>query len=145
MNEQATTEGSTCAAVRERPPLKLKTWPQQFQAVLERRKKFEYRKNDRGFLVGDVLQLWEWEPMAWTTGEFDPDGGEYTGRGLLAIVTYMVVGPEFGVPEGYCVMSIDGICPISPAGEPTSEAAQLSPSEAKKIATSSSPIGEGEK
>lgn len=46
----------------------LKTLPEYFQAVKEKRKPFEVRKNDRNFKVGDSLYLREW------TGE------EYTGR-----------------------------------------------------------------
>lgn len=39
----------------------LKTMPEYFQAVIEGRKPFEVRKNDRGFKVGDRVILEEFE------------------------------------------------------------------------------------
>lgn len=58
----------------------LKTWPEYFQALLDGAKTFELRKNDRGFQVGDILQL----------EEFRPGVGEYTGRQLRKRVTYVM-------------------------------------------------------
>ncbi len=74
----------------------LKTWPEPFQAIFLGRKAFEYRRDDRGFQVEDILRLEEW----------DPKTHEYTGRWLKATVLYIARYPAFGVPEGYCVMSL---------------------------------------
>lgn len=74
----------------------LKTWPLPFLAVWNGIKRFEYRKDDRGFENGDVLVLRCW----------DPDTGAYTGQSLRRRVTYIARGPDFGIPTGYCVMSI---------------------------------------
>jgi hypothetical protein len=80
----------------------LKCWPSTFEALIARRKRFEYRKNDRGFRLHDILLLREWEPDA------RPDcPAGYTGRSARYVVTYIISGPRFGVPEGYCVMSVD--------------------------------------
>lgn len=74
----------------------LKTHPDPFAAVLDGRKRFEYRRNDRGFGVGDVLVLREW----------DPDRDAYTGREIRARVHYIARDPAFGVPDGFAVLSI---------------------------------------
>lgn len=75
----------------------LKTWPAPYSAVERGIKTFEYRKNDRNFCVGDVLVLEEW---------YQDEG--YTGRYLYVEVTY-VLAAGFGVPDGYCVMSITNL------------------------------------
>jgi hypothetical protein len=77
----------------------LKTWPQYFNRILDREKKFELRKNDRDFQVGDTLLLLEWFP----------ETKEFTGRELAVKVTYILHGPAFGIEQGYCVMSIQNI------------------------------------
>ena len=59
-------------------------------------KKFEIRKDDRGFNVGDTLVL----------KEIAEAGGE-TGRYLVRQVDYIYRG-EFCLP-GYCVMSISAL------------------------------------
>ena len=74
----------------------LKTWPDPFDAILQGRKTFEWRKDDRGFEVGDTLRLLEYEPAE----------GRYTDRVIRAQVTYIARGPRFDIPEGYCVMAI---------------------------------------
>ena len=74
----------------------LKTVQAPFVAVLEGKKRFEFRRDDRGFAVGDLLLLREW----------DGEDGDYSGRVILASVSYIARG-EFGVPSGFCVMSIE--------------------------------------
>lgn len=81
----------------------LKIWPEYFRPVIERRKTFEIRYNDRDFSVGDVLHLREW----------DPETREYTGAHATARVTYIMRSPhgfagfELG---GRVIMSIDLTC-----------------------------------
>jgi hypothetical protein len=72
----------------------IKTWPSVFNAMWRGEKTFEYRKNDRGYALGDTLTLEEWD---------DEDG--YTGRKIRATITYMLHG-DFGIPDGYCVMQV---------------------------------------
>ena len=62
----------------------LKTWPKFYVEVLEGRKRFESRQNDRGYQVGDTLELHEW----------DPKKEAYSGRTLRCEVTYMVTDRE---------------------------------------------------
>lgn len=72
---------------------KLKLHVKNFDDVLNDVKKFEVRKNDRGFSLGDILILREW------------DGEKYTGREILAIVTYIIDLEEIGL-EGWVAMGI---------------------------------------
>jgi hypothetical protein len=83
---------------------KLKTWPEPFKAVANGHKTHEIRVNDRGFQVGDMLELLEW----------DQNLCEYTGHAVFRSVTYITRGGQWGLPNGLCVMSI---CPPSNARE----------------------------
>jgi ASC-1-like (ASCH) protein len=74
----------------------LKCWPEYFDAIYIGEKKFEVRKNDRNYQVGDSLYLQEWSPQFQS----------YTGRMLVLQVTYILQGGQFGIEEGYVVMSI---------------------------------------
>lgn len=74
----------------------LKTWPEMFRAVVSGHKTHEIRNNDRGYAVGDVLYLQEWEPAAQT----------YTGNAHAVEVTFLTLGGEWGLPLNTCVMSI---------------------------------------
>jgi hypothetical protein len=77
----------------------LKTWPEFFRAVVEGRKTFECRRNDRGFQAGDSLLLREYEPTR-------SGSAAYTGRACRCDVTYVLCGEQFGVKDGFCVMGI---------------------------------------
>lgn len=74
----------------------LKTWPEPFKAAAGGRKTFEWRKDDRNYAEGDTLVLREW----------DHAKGIYTGREYTRRVGYVLRGPEFGVPEGWAVLSL---------------------------------------
>ena len=82
----------------------LKTDPDAFQAVLEGRKTYEIRKNDRGFAVGDELLLRETR----CTGAEIAAGSplEYTGRELTVGVSHMLTGPIYGLSAGWSILSI---------------------------------------
>lgn len=104
----------------------LKTWPAPFEAVLDGRKRYEVRRADRTFAVGDTLLLREWRPghegpckferpfvgldnacalCKRRIGESLP--GEYTGREFRVRVTYLTPENVFGVPKGYVVLGIE--------------------------------------
>jgi len=74
----------------------LKTWPPYFGELQIGRKTFEARKDDRGFEKGDVLIL----------REYDPSTQTYSGKELAFIAGYILRGGEFGVAEGYCIISL---------------------------------------
>lgn len=75
----------------------LKSWPIYFRDVAAGIKTFEIRINDRGFVVGDVLRLREW----------DPDTKFYTGREVRRRVAaiYDIDSLNIGV-RGFVAMEI---------------------------------------
>lgn len=73
----------------------LKIQPKYFAEVIHNNKRFEIRKYDRDYQVGDFLLLREFE------------NGEYTGNcsELLQIVYILHDCPEYGLMNGYCILS----------------------------------------
>jgi hypothetical protein len=80
----------------------VKSWPQFFSAVSAGTRTHELRRNDRGYNVGDILEL----------REFDPGPGVYTGRTCAVRVTALTsfsepcaVSQEALHPE-FCILSV---------------------------------------
>lgn len=71
----------------------LKILPEYFVAVRDGIKKFEVRKDDRLYQVGDILHLREF------------DGQEYTGREVKAEVTYILCDTAYCKAD-YVILSI---------------------------------------
>jgi len=72
-----------------------------FEDVIEGRKTFEVRKNDRNFKVGDYLALNELTPH-----ECNGKGEHFeTGRSALFRVTYVLDNPDY-CKEGFVVLGI---------------------------------------
>lgn len=74
----------------------LKTWPAEFEAVLNGTKHHEIRRADRPFAAGDILHL----------REYAPGPATYTGRALYVAVTYISAAGTWGLPPDLCVMSL---------------------------------------
>lgn len=76
----------------------VKIWPEHFAAVTHtdkrQRKTVEVRKDDRGYRVGDVLVLREW----------DPEQEAYTSREVETLVTHILRG--WGLQDGWVALSI---------------------------------------
>lgn len=85
----------------------LKTDPGVFDAVIQGKKTFEIRLNDRDYRVGDVLKLCETVYV----GEAMKVGAPliYTGRDCYVEVTYILYGPIYGLQEKWVIMSITPI------------------------------------
>lgn len=86
----------------------LKTWPGPFAAVRAGLKPWELRLDDRGYQVGDLLRLREWSP----------DSEAYTGEVEERLVIWKLDGGSFGLPTGFCIMSLvptraSGLAPAS--------------------------------
>jgi len=74
----------------------LKTFPVYLDAIGRGHKTFEVRRNDRGFSVGDTLDLREWHDARKAWGP----------RWLTCRVSYMLPGGQFGIEPGFVVMGI---------------------------------------
>lgn len=98
----------------------LKTWPAPFLAVWHGAKRYEVRKDDREFDIGDLLVLACWDPEQ-PRYHASPIG--FDGRIITARVSYKTRGGEFGLPEGLCVLGIEveQRYPKEPPEEPTGE------------------------
>ena len=78
----------------------LKCWPKFYESTMQGLKRFELRRDDWGFKVGDELLLKEWNPVFETViaplSAGDGPGKEcvrrkgYTGREVLVRVDYIM-------------------------------------------------------
>ncbi|MDF2609062.1 MAG: hypothetical protein K0R92_536 [Lachnospiraceae bacterium] len=70
----------------------LKTHPRFYDDVMNEKKCFELRINDRDYQIGDVFILHEFKD------------GEYTGRWYVNVIDYILKDcPEYGLMDGYCI------------------------------------------
>lgn len=76
----------------------IKIEQEYFEYVISGKKKFEIRKNDRNYEVGDILRLKE-------TAK-DGESSYYTGDIYLAKIIYIT---DYAQQDGYVVM---GIAPV---------------------------------
>lgn len=76
---------------------KLKTVQPYYNDILFGRKRFEVRKNDRDFKVGDQLRLLE----------YDAENQRFTGMGLTMMnIIYVLDNPEF-CKEGFAIIGFE--------------------------------------
>ncbi len=74
----------------------LKIKPEYYRDVQSGLKKFELRKNDRDFQVGDILMLIKLD-----------DNGNETDQVTRVRVTYILKDcPQYGLKEGYAILGI---------------------------------------
>lgn len=74
----------------------LKISPKYFEDVKSGKKRFEIRKDDRDYKVGDLITLREYE------------NGQYTGREIKNIpIRYILLdATEYGLMDGYCILGL---------------------------------------
>lgn len=90
---------------------RVKIHPQPFEDVRSGIKTAEYRFNDRNYHVNDIVVLEEYIPKEQQITV--PNNGYteivwgYTGRQLTRTITHIQTG--YGIPEGYCVLSLSRI------------------------------------
>jgi len=75
----------------------LKILPEFFREVASERKKFEIRKNDRDYHIGNVLRLKEWDAV----------NNKFTGNVCDRMITYILHGGKYGIDADYCIMSLE--------------------------------------
>ena len=90
----------------------LKCLPASFSATLSDRMHHQIRWDDRGYQVGDELLLREWigtmhDFIGWLKLGPEQQVPGYTGRRQLVEVTCLSRGPDWGLPIGMVVMSIE--------------------------------------
>lgn len=73
----------------------LKIQTVHFTEVLAGRKTQEVRFNDRNYQVGDCLNLREID-----------ENGHYTGQEMNTQICHVLHGGQFGLVEGWCVLSL---------------------------------------
>lgn len=86
----------------------LKCQPPWFAEVAAGRKTCEIRRDDRGFEVGDVLVLREWQDrigIRVSGDEYRFVDAHYTGRTCRVRVTHILRGFA-GLRDGYCALSV---------------------------------------
>lgn len=62
-------------------------------------KKFDARRDDRGYQKGDLLVLKEWEPPP-----SDKVTGRFTGNEIERTIKYILTGGQFGIEPGFVVL-----------------------------------------
>ncbi|ARV05110.1 DUF3850 domain-containing protein [Enterococcus faecalis] len=77
--------------MNERKTHELKILPEYFTAVASGIKRFEIRKNDRGYNVGDILRLNEYE------------NGKYTRNVHVVEITYIT---DYAQQDNFVVLGI---------------------------------------
>jgi len=74
----------------------IKVWHDEFVKIQEGSKRHEFRKNDRDYKTGQILLL----------RDFHPVGDKYLGGEIVARIEAISYGPEWGIPDGFCVFTI---------------------------------------
>ena len=86
---------------------KLKIDPEPYEAALHGLKPWEFRKDDRGFRVGDEVELEEYHQSPYMKDGVAMPWG-YTGRSVHGHITY-ILRRGFGIPDGYCIFTYEPI------------------------------------
>lgn len=92
----------------------LKTWPEFFDEIVDGRMTCNLRKNDRDFMVGDLLVLREWEPKSYKEkfGIYAGEDGNgpigYSGEWVSCEVTHILRPAEIDAkPENTHILHPD--------------------------------------
>ncbi len=79
------------------PTHKLKVHPQFWDGIKTKKKAFELRRNDRCFMINDILHLEEYYPQF-----------GYSGNMIVAVVSYILHAEDCpGLQPGFCILGLD--------------------------------------
>jgi hypothetical protein len=79
---------------------KLKTIQPYFDDIISGKKEFELRRDDRGFRVGDRLDLFE------GTEQVDDIDSRVNKNHCHRYVKYILKGGKYGLAEGYVILGL---------------------------------------
>lgn len=82
----------------------LKTHPQYLADVISGSKNFEVRRDDRGFAIGDTLELVEWPIPDAHCRHLNCRVDDSKRRRFSVRVSYILRGGEWGIEPGYVVL-----------------------------------------
>lgn len=85
----------------------LKCWPEYWDALASGQKRFEVRRDDRGFQRGDILVLQRCHKVLLGSYEVETDSSGRPAKELAFRVGYILTGGQFGIEPGFVVMSLD--------------------------------------
>lgn len=85
---------------------RVKSWPEQFRAVMTGRKRFEMRRDERNYQPGDTIELMEFRPELNQLQLVKSDGvpGQLTGRSWMGVIGYVSRGGP--LPSGWCAFDL---------------------------------------
>lgn len=82
----------------------LKTLPVFFKEILSGNKTAEMRRDDKCFQKGDIVTLREYDPKKHALTDCC-----YTGQEILVEITHVLHGEEWGIKDGYAMLSFKKI------------------------------------
>jgi len=89
----------------------LKVWPEYWDALMTGVKRFEVRRDDRGFQRGDILRLLRCHKPLIGGYEVELDFNGKPSHVMDFHVDYILTGGQFGVEPGFVIMSITRVNP----------------------------------
>jgi hypothetical protein len=107
LRSQSDPESSTLPVVHQ-----VKEQPRNFEQLIQfpRPRPWELRKNDRRYKTGDGLRIAEW--VRHPKGTVADDGGFYTGRSALCLITWTsdewpAAGETVGLPSDLILLGVE--------------------------------------
>jgi non-ribosomal peptide synthetase component E (peptide arylation enzyme) len=79
----------------------LKCWPQYWDAIERNEKRFDVRRDDRGFQKGDIVKLQKYGPTTLTGYHRDGSNRTYD---IERKIKYILTGGQLGIEPGYVVL-----------------------------------------